>query len=109
MRVIAGEIFDVVVDLRQSSPTFGKWDGVVLSGENFYMLWVPAGLAHGFHVLSDSAHVLYKTTELYYPQCERTMAWDDPDVNINWQLETTPIVSEKDAKGTSFRDVEAFE
>jgi dTDP-4-dehydrorhamnose 3,5-epimerase len=107
--VVTGEIFDVAVDLRQSSPTFGKWDGVVLSGDNFRMLWIPAGLAHGFRVLSDGAHVLYKATDFYHPECERTLAWDDPEVRIQWQLDTTPVVSDKDAKGKSFRDAEKFE
>lgn len=74
VRVVAGEIFDVAVDLRRSSPTVGKWDGVTLSGENFRMLWIPAGLAHGFRLLSDEAHVLYKATDFYHPECERTLA-----------------------------------
>ena len=109
VRVVAGEIFDVAVDLRRGSPTFGKWDGVILSGDNFRMLWIPAGLAHGFRVLSDGAHVLYKATDFYHPECERTLSWDDPAVNINWQLDAPPIVSDKDAKGASFRDAENFE
>jgi len=109
VRVVAGEIFDVAVDLRRSSPTFGKWDGVTLSGDNFRMLWIPVGLAHGFRVLSDGAHVLYKATDFYHPECERTLAWNDPEVNINWQVDAPPIVSDKDAKGASFRDAEKFE
>lgn len=109
VRVVTGEIFDVAVDLRRSSPTFGKWAGVTLSGENFRMLWIPAGFAHGFRVLSDQAHVLYKATEFYHPECERTLAWDDPEVNINWRLDTPPIVSDKDAKGASLRDAERFD
>jgi len=109
VRVVAGEIFDVAVDLRRSSPTFGKWDGVTLSGDNFRMLWIPAGLAHGFRVLSDGAHVLYKATDFYHPECERTLAWNNPEVNINWQVDAPPIVSDKDAKGASFRDAEKFE
>ena len=109
VRVVAGEIFDVAVDLRRSSPTFGKWDGVTLSGDNFRMLWIPVGLAHGFRVLSDGAHVSYKATDFYHPECERTVAWNDPEVNINWQVDTPPIVSDKDAKGASFRDAEKFE
>jgi len=109
VRVVAGEIFDVAVDLRRSSPTFGKWDGVTLSGDNFRMLWIPAGLAHGFRVLSDGAHVLYKATDFYHPECERTLAWNDPEVNIDWQVDTLPIVSDRDAKGASFRDAEKFE
>jgi len=109
VRVVAGEIFDVAVDLRRSSPTFGKWDGVALSGDNFRMLWIPAGLAHGFRVLSDSAHVLYKATDFYHPECERTLAWNDPEVNVDWQVDALPIVSDKDAKGVSFRDAEKFD
>ena|ERR1022692_648824 len=109
VRVVAGEIYDVAVDLRRSSPTFGKWAGVTLSGENSRMLWIPAGFAHGFRVLSDEAHVLYKATDFYHPECERTLAWDDPAVNISWQLDTPPTVSEKDAKGASFRDAARFE
>jgi dTDP-4-dehydrorhamnose 3,5-epimerase len=109
MRVAAGEIFDVAVDLRRSSPTFGKWEGVTLSGDNFRMLWIPAGLAHGFRVLSNDAHVLYKATDFYHPECERTLAWNDPEVKVDWRLETPPIVSDKDAKGASFREAEKFE
>jgi dTDP-4-dehydrorhamnose 3,5-epimerase len=108
VRVVAGEIFDVAIDLRRSSPTFGKWEGVTLSGENFLMLWIPAGMAHGFRVLSDTAHVLYKATDFYHPECERTLAWDDPDVNINWKVDAPPIVSDKDAKGANLRSAEAF-
>jgi len=109
VRVVRGEIFDVAVDLRKSSPTFGKWGGVTLSGDNFRMLWIPAGFAHGFHVLSEDAHVLYKATDFYQPECERTLAWNDPDVNINWRLDTTPNVSDKDARGLPFREAEKFE
>jgi dTDP-4-dehydrorhamnose 3,5-epimerase len=109
VRVVAGEIFDVAVDLRASSPAFGRWDGVVLSAANRQMLWVPPGLAHGFHVLSTSAEVLYKTTDFYYPEFERTLAWNDPDLNIGWQLKTEPIVSVKDALGVPFKKAEKFE
>jgi len=109
VRVAAGEILDVAVDLRRSSPTLGKWQSTVLSGENFRMLWIPPGFAHGFRVLSEGAHVLYKATDFYHPECERTLAWNDPDVNIDWQLEGKPTVSDKDARGTSFRDAEKFE
>jgi dTDP-4-dehydrorhamnose 3,5-epimerase len=108
VRVAVGEVLDVVVDLRRSSPTFGKWHGVRLSGENFKMLWIPPGFAHGFHVLSDGAQVLYKATDFYDPECERTLAWNDPDIAIDWQLEGEPIVSGKDAHGLSFRDAEKF-
>jgi len=109
VRVVAGEILDIAVDLRRSSTTFGKWDGVILSGENLRMLWIPPGLAHGFRVLSDGAHVLYKATDFYDRECERTLAWNDPEVNINWQLDGQPLVSIKDAHGAGFRDTEKFE
>jgi len=104
VRVIGGEILDVAVDLRRGSPTFGKWHGAKLSGENFKMLWIPAGFAHGFHVLSASAHVLYKATDFYHPECERTLAWNDPDLAIDWDLKGAPIVSAKDAVGISLKD-----
>jgi dTDP-4-dehydrorhamnose 3,5-epimerase len=109
VRVVAGEILDVAVDLRRSSQTFGKWFGVKLSGDNFKILWVPFGFAHGFRVLSHGAHVLYKTTDYYHPECERTLIWDDPDLGIDWQIGGLPVISTKDAKGISFRDAEKFE
>lgn len=109
VRVVAGEIFDVAVDLRAGSPTFGRWYGAILSGENNRMLWIPPGLAHGFQVLSSAAYVLYKTTDFYYPEFERTLAWDDADLNIAWKSEEQPIVSAKDALGSSFQQAEKFE
>jgi dTDP-4-dehydrorhamnose 3,5-epimerase len=109
IRVILGEILDVVVDLRQSSPTFGKWDAVPLSQENKRMLWIPPGFAHGFRVLSDSAHVLYKATDFYAPQSERTLAWNDPTLKIDWQLDGDPIVSAKDDRGVPFHQAEKFD
>jgi dTDP-4-dehydrorhamnose 3,5-epimerase len=109
VRVAAGEILDVAVDLRRSSPTFGKWQGVVLSGENKRMLWIPTGFAHGFRVMSESAHVLYKTTDLYSPAHERTIAWNDADLGIDWQLAGEPIISAKDQHGTPFRQAETYE
>ena len=109
MRVLAGEIFDVAVDLRRNSPSFGKWHGAVLSGENKAMFWIPPGFAHGFRVVSESAHVLYKATDFYHPECERTLAWNDPEVNVDWQLEGEPIISAKDALGLRLRDVETFD
>jgi len=109
VRAIEGEILDVAVDLRRSSPTFGKWEAVRLSGENKRMLWIPAGLAHGFLVISNSAHVLYKTTDYYSPEHERTLAWNDPNLKIDWQLEGQPTVSAKDQRGAAFRDAETFE
>jgi dTDP-4-dehydrorhamnose 3,5-epimerase len=108
VRVVVGEILDVIVDLRQSSKTFGKWSGVPLSGENKRMLWIPAGLAHGFRVVSEDAHVLYKATNYYVPEAERTLAWNDPDLKIDWQLTGDPIVSAKDQRGTPFREAEKF-
>lgn len=109
VRVVAGEIFDVAVDLRRSSPAFGKWHGVTLSGENKRMLWVPRGLAHGFLVRSETAHVLYKATDYYAPQHERSLAWNDPVLAISWPFEGNPVVSAKDAQGFKLQDAETFE
>lgn len=109
VRVAVGEILDVAVDLRRSSPTFGKWAAERLSGENKRMLWIPPGFAHGFSVLSDSAHVLYKATDIYFPSGERTILWNDPDLNIQWQLKGEPIVSAKDRAGQSFKQAEVFD
>jgi dTDP-4-dehydrorhamnose 3,5-epimerase len=109
VRVLGGEILDVAVDLRQSSPSFGGWHGVKLSGENHRMLWVPPGFAHGFCVLSDSAHVLYKSTDFYCPDAERTIAWNDPELNIRWELDGPPVVSAKDGAGVSFRNAQKLE
>ena len=99
IRVLHGEIFDVVVDLRRQSPTFGKWVADSLSSENKRMLWVPKEFAHGFYALSDSADVSYKVTEFYAPQSERTLAWNDANVGIDWPFEGEPILSEKDRAG----------
>ena len=93
VRAAVGEILDVAVDLRRSSPTFGKWEAVRLSGENKRMLWIPPGFAHGFRVVSEQAHVLYKATDFYSPESERTLAWNDPDLKIDWALDGEPIVS----------------
>ena len=109
VRVVEGEILDVAVDMRRSSPTFGGWEGVRLSGENKRMLWIPAGFAHGFHVLSEKAHVLYKATDFYSPEHERTLAWNDPELKIDWELDGKPIVSPKDRGGAAFRDAESFD
>jgi dTDP-4-dehydrorhamnose 3,5-epimerase len=109
VRVAEGEILDVAVDLRKSSPTFGSWEAVRLSGENKRMLWIPAGLAHGFRVISDKAHVLYKATDFYAPEHERTLAWNDVQLKIAWGLDGDPIVSAKDQRGVAFRDAEVFE
>lgn len=104
VRVAHGSIFDVCVDLRRSSPTFGRWEGVELSDDNHRQLWIPEGFAHGYVVLSESADVLYKTTEFYAPACERTLLWNDPELQIAWPLDAgqRPLVSGKDAAGTPF-------
>ena len=109
VRVVEGEILDVAVDLRRSSLTFGTWEGVRLSGENKRMLWIPAGFAHGFRVVSEKAHVLYKATDYYAPEHERTLAWNDADLKIDWELDGEPIVSAKDRRGAALRDIETFE
>ena len=110
VRVVAGAVFDVAVDLRRSSPTFGHWVGEVLSGENKKQLWVPEGFAHGFVVLSDSAEFLYKTTDYWAPEFERSIAWNDPILSIDWQLAgATPVLSGKDAQGTLFAAAEVFD
>jgi dTDP-4-dehydrorhamnose 3,5-epimerase len=109
VRVGEGEILDVVVDLRRSSPTFGYSEAVRLSGENKRMLWIPVGLAHGFSVSSEKAHVLYKTTDFYAPEHERTLAWNDPSLKIDWGLQGEPIVSDKDRRGVLLRDAETFD
>jgi dTDP-4-dehydrorhamnose 3,5-epimerase len=109
IRVVGGEIFDVALDLRRSSPTFGKWYGVELSDKNSRMFWLPPGIAHGFSALSEVAHVLYKSTDFYAPECERTVAWNDPDLAIDWRLQGAPIISAKDAKGVPFRAAEVFD
>jgi dTDP-4-dehydrorhamnose 3,5-epimerase len=108
VRVITGEVFDVVVDLRRSSPTFGKSHAVTLSGENHRMLWIPQGLAHGFLVRSESAHVLYKVTNFYIPEDERCLLWNDPALPIAWPLEGNPIISAKDARGALLSELETF-
>lgn len=108
VRVVAGAIFDVVVDLRKSSPTYGQWVGSLLSAENKQQMWVPIGFAHGFCVLSEFAEVLYKTTDYYAPQHERCVIWDDPDLAIAWPLEAAPTVSAKDQAGTPFKEAEMF-
>jgi dTDP-4-dehydrorhamnose 3,5-epimerase len=109
VRVAEGEIIDVAVDLRRSSATFGKWEAVRLSGDNKRMLWIPPGLAHGFCVLSDKAHVLYKATDYYAPEHERTLAWNDPQLKIKWELDGEPIISAKDQRGVAFRDAESYD
>jgi dTDP-4-dehydrorhamnose 3,5-epimerase len=109
VRVVEGEIVDVAVDVRRSSPTFGRWEAVRLSGQNKRMLWIPVGFAHGFRVISESAHVLYKATDYYAPDHERTVAWNDPDLKIGWELDGEPTVSAKDQRGVALRNAETFE
>ena len=108
VRVIAGEVFDVVVDVRRSSKTFGKWVGFNISAGSKKIVWIPPGFAHGFLVLSDYAEFLYKTTDYYFPEFERTIAWNDPDLGIAWPLSGAPILSPKDREGIAFRDAELF-
>ncbi len=110
VRVVAGAVFDAVVDLRKTSPTFGKWAGVELSAQNHRQLWIPPGLAHGFLVLSETAEFLYKTTDYYYPQSEVCLAWNDPSVAIDWPLPpgVLPNVNAKDAAGLSWDAVPKF-
>lgn len=109
IRVVAGEIFDVGVDLRRNSPTFGKWHGSLLSAENKHMLWIPAGFAHGFSVLSEDVHVLYKVTDIYSPEHEQTILWNDPALKIDWKIKGEPIISAKDAKGQLLSAAAVFE
>jgi len=109
VRVVEGEILDVAVDMRRSSPNFGRWEAVRLSGENKRMLWIPAGFAHGFCVFSEKAHVLYKATDFYAPEHERTILWNDSDLKINWELDGEPVVSVKDQQGMAFRGAESYD
>lgn len=108
VRVTAGEVLDIAVDIRKSSPTFGRWVGVRLSAENARQLWIPAGFAHGFVVLSDYAEFLYKTTDYYTPAAERCIRWDDPDLAIDWQLDGTPQLSAKDQNGRALKEADLF-
>lgn len=109
VRAVVGEIFDVAVDIRRHSPTFGKWDGCLLSAENKKQLWVPEGFAHGFVVLSEVAEVLYKTTDYYHPESEHCIRWDDPAIGIAWPLQgATPLVSAKDAAGKTLAAATLF-
>ena len=109
VRAIRGAVFDVAVDLRRKSPTFGRWVGTELSEENCRQLWIPVGFAHGFLVLSDVAEFLYKTTDYWAPEFERTIIWNDPDLAVAWPLQGEPVLSAKDARGTAFKDAEVFE
>lgn len=109
VRVVIGEVFDVAVDLRRSSPTFGQWVGEYLSADNKKQLWVPEGFGHGFVVLSETAEFLYRTTDYYAPKHERCIIWNDVEIGIDWPIDFTPVVSEKDAQGLSFREAEVYE
>jgi dTDP-4-dehydrorhamnose 3,5-epimerase len=108
VRVVRGEVFDVAVDVRRSSPSFGKWVGVTLSEQNKNMFWIPPGFAHGFLVLSETADFLYKTTDFYSPSDERTILWNDPRLSINWPFDGEPVVSTKDAAGSLLSEAEIF-
>ena len=108
MRVTAGEVFDVAVDIRRSSPTFGRWVGVVLSAANKRQLWIPAGFAHGFVVTSDGAEFLYKTTDYWAPEHERCIIWNDPAIGIEWPIDAAPVMSDKDRLGKLLTEAEVF-
>ncbi len=109
VRAVTGEVFDVIVDIRRASPTFGRWVGERLSQENKKMLWIPPGLAHGFAVLSDYADFLYKTTDYWAPRHERTLLWNDPDLAIDWPLAGEPILAAKDLAGKRLSEAELFD
>ena len=102
VRVVSGEVFDVAVDIRKESPTFGKWEGVYLSAENKRQLWIPEGFAHGFYVISDEAEFVYKCTDYYNPSAEHTILWNDPELGIEWPLQNEPLLSIKDQQGSLF-------
>jgi dTDP-4-dehydrorhamnose 3,5-epimerase len=108
VRVVAGEVFDVAVDIRRSSPTFGHWVGVTLSAANQRQLWIPPGFAHGFVVTSDSAEFLYKTTDYWAPEYERSIVWNDPSIGIEWPSNIAPLLSEKDRQGKLLTEAEVF-
>jgi len=106
VRVVRGAVFDVAVDIRRRSPTFGKWEGIELNEDNHRQLWIPPGIAHGFLVISDSADFLYKTTDYYAPEHERCIAWNDPGIGIDWPLTTQPSLSAKDQRGLALRQAD---
>ena len=108
VRVTQGEVFDVAVDIRRSSPSFGKWVGTILSGDNKHQLWVPPGFAHGFYVLSETAEFFYKCSDFYAPEYERTLRWDDPELQIDWPLKGAPLLSPKDQQGKRLADADCF-
>jgi dTDP-4-dehydrorhamnose 3,5-epimerase len=109
VRVVAGEVFDVSVDIRKGSITYGQWFGVHLSADNKRQIWVPPGFAHGFAVTSESAEVLYKTTAYWAPEHERSILWNDPDIGVDWPIQDAPLLSAKDMNGKSFAEAEVFE
>ncbi len=111
VRVLIGDVFDVAVDLRRSSPTFGQWVGTTLSAEDHHQLWIPEGFAHGFYVLSEWAELLYKVTDYYAPEWDRTLLWNDPEVGIEWPIDEgkIPVLSEKDVNGKRLFEAEVFE
>ena len=109
VRALRGEVFDVAADLRRGSPTYGRHWATTLSAENRLQLWIPQGFAHGFLALSDTAEILYKVTDYYYPAGERCVRWDDATLNIDWPIDDTPLLSEKDAQGVNFTDAETFD
>ncbi|MBM86886.1 MAG: dTDP-4-dehydrorhamnose 3,5-epimerase [Gammaproteobacteria bacterium] len=110
VRVLSGEIFDVAVDLRKNSPTFGQWVGEILSSKNKKQLWIPAGFAHGFYVLSEEADIFYKCTEYYRQEYDRGLSWDDPDIGIRWPLlNRHPLISKKDSEASSFANAELYQ
>ncbi|HHX4054553.1 MAG: dTDP-4-dehydrorhamnose 3,5-epimerase [Burkholderia contaminans] len=108
VRVVEGEVFDVVVDLRRSSPNFGRWAGVNLSADNYRQLWIPPGFAHGFVVLSESAQFLYKTTDYWFPEHERSIVWNDPDIGVVWPIDGDPVLAAKDAAGKRLADADVY-
>jgi len=109
VRVVQGSVFDVAVDMRKSSPTFGQWVGEILSADNHKQFWIPPGFAHGFVVLSDSAEFLYKTTDYWYPEHERSLLWNDPTIAINWPIGFEPQLASKDALGLAFGQAESYD
>lgn len=109
VRVVEGEVFDVCVDIRRSSPDFGKWVGVTLSADNHLQLWIPPGFAHGFSVISGSAQLLYKTTDYWYPEHERSLLWNDSQLDIDWQLSGAPVLAPKDAAGKALAEADVYE
>ncbi|HDR9200570.1 TPA: dTDP-4-dehydrorhamnose 3,5-epimerase [Burkholderia vietnamiensis] len=109
VRVVEGEVLDVAVDIRRASPNFGKWVGVRLSEQNHRQLWVPPGFAHGFVVLSESAQFLYKTTDYWYPEFERSLLWNDPALGIDWELDYEPVLAAKDAAGKCLSEADVYE